>query len=70
MKLSTVLCFLLFVGGVIVSLIQLWFQFWNADMFLKIIMTDGALLVVSFVLAFLIKENKESAKIRSGNSLD
>ncbi len=70
MKPSTLICFALFLAGVIISLAQLWFFIWPVDLFFKIIVTNGALFVVSLVFVFLIKENKQTEKIHKGSGLD
>ena len=70
MKPLNIVCFVLFLLGVVMCLMQLWGEVWSPDTFAKLIITDGAVFVVSFVWAFLVKENKESQKIDRGNSLD
>ena len=70
MKTSSAICFLLFLAGVVVFLVQLWFQPWSADLFVKILITDGVLFIVAFVVNFLIRENKQSEKINNGSGLD
>lgn len=71
MRTSTIICFLLFLGGVALFLLQMWFQPLNGETFTKIIITDGALLVVCFIWGFLVRENRESKKISGEkNSLD
>jgi hypothetical protein len=70
MKSSTILCFLLFLAGITMGLLQLWFRIWSNETFFKIIVTDGAFFAISFVWAFLVKESRASEKIKGGNSLD
>jgi hypothetical protein len=71
MRKTTIICFALFLLGVLLGLLQLWFQPFSAEMFFKVIVTDGALLAICFIWGFLVKENKESRKIGGGgNSLD
>ncbi len=70
MKTSTLICFLLFLAGVIIGLLQLWFKVWDGETFVKIIITDGALFALYFVWLFLLREQKESRKINGGNGLD
>ena len=70
MKASTLICFLLFLAGVALFLLQLWFQPWGAEIFFKMIVTDGVLFGVSLVAAFLIGEGKASKKLNGGNELD
>jgi hypothetical protein len=70
MKYSTFLCFLLFLAGVVLGLVQLWFMPWSNETFFKLIVTDIALFIVSLIAVFLIRDNKESKKITGENSLD
>lgn len=63
MKALTLTCFGLFFAGVGAFILQMWFEPWSASVFMKIILTDIGLFAIIFVLAFLIKENKESKKI-------
>ncbi|HVY13275.1 MAG TPA: hypothetical protein VHB73_06910 [Alphaproteobacteria bacterium] len=59
----TITCFFLFFAGVAAFLAQMWAHVWSPAMFLKLIITDGALFAIVFVMAFLIKEHRESKKI-------
>jgi hypothetical protein len=70
MKKSTKIGAVLFVCGVLVGLLQLWFSPWSSALFIKIEMTLGALLVVVLVLAFLRNESNESKSLRSGERSD
>lgn len=70
MKLPSFICFLFLCIGIVLGLIELWFQLWSHEIFFKVIITDGALFVLSFVFVFLVRENKASEKITKGNSLD
>jgi hypothetical protein len=70
MTISTIICLVLFLLGMVLGLVQLWINLWNAELFLKIIVTDGALFVISFVVGFLVKEHKENEKINKGSGLD
>jgi hypothetical protein len=70
MKPMTIIGFLLFLASIAVFLLQMWFGIWGAEMFSKIIITIGAVFVICVVLAFLIKENKETDKINHGGGLN
>jgi hypothetical protein len=70
MKKSTAIAAVLFVCAVLLGLTQLWFSPWSAQLFIKLEMTLGALLVVVLVLAFLLNESKASKSLRSGENLD
>ena len=70
MKTSSTICFALFLAGVAVFLAQLWFSLWGPDLFVKILLTDGILFLVAFVVNFLLRENRQSEKINNGSGLD
>lgn len=70
MKLPTLVSFGFFLIGMLVFLAQLWFQVFSPEMLVKIMITDGAFFVISIVVAFLIKENRETDKINKGSGLD
>jgi uncharacterized membrane protein YiaA len=70
MKTSTLISMTLFILGVLIFLIQLWFESWSSEMFSKIMITDIVLFGVSLVVVFLIKENKESQDLHKGDRLD
>jgi DMSO/TMAO reductase YedYZ heme-binding membrane subunit len=59
----TIICFAIFLAGVCTFLAQMWVHPFGAAMFLKIIVTEGVLFLIFFVLAFLIKENKEAKRM-------
>jgi uncharacterized transporter YbjL len=69
-KTSTTICAILFVIGVMLGLIQLWFGPWSPQLFIKLEMTVAALLVVVLVLAFVMNESKASKSLRSGEHKD
>ena len=70
MKPVTLVCFLLFLSGVALFLVQLWFMPWGSELFFKLIVTNGLLFGVSLVAVFLIKENKASGKLDNAGGLD
>lgn len=70
MKPLTVVCFALFLAGVALFVAQMWFHVCSEDVFVKLVTTDVAVFTVCFVWGFLVKENRESAKIDKGNSLN
>jgi hypothetical protein len=67
MKPSAIICFSIFVIGVLIWLLQLWVGIWSADVFHKLISTIGAVFLVAFAAAFLIRENQSDKKM---NKLD
>jgi len=70
MKSLTILSFFLFVLGVLLFLVQMWFNLMSADTFMKVSITNAALFVITFALNFMIKENKQTSKINEGKDLD
>jgi hypothetical protein len=60
----------LFVACVVVFMVQLWFTPWSPDIFFKIEMTLGGLLVIVVVVWFMVKEYRQDKETRSGNRLD
>jgi len=70
MKFLTGTAFLLFLAGVLMWLAQMWFHLLAPDLFIKISITDAALFVIVFVLNFIIRENRLTAKINQGSKLD
>ncbi len=70
MKPLIIFCFLLFLLGVLAFLAQMWFDVWSADTFIKLLITDGALLAIVGVYAFLVSENRQTDKVNSGDKLD
>lgn len=68
MKTPTLICFALFLLGVALWLVELWFEPWRADLFFKIIMTNAIFFAVAVVWAFLLKERKETDKIHGEKS--
>lgn len=69
-SLFTALCLFFFVAGVVLYLVELWTDFFPKEIYAKLTATDAALFVVSFVVAFFIKEKKSTNKIDHGSSLD
>ncbi len=70
MKTSTTLGVALFVAGMIVALLQLWFIPWAPETFIKIELTLGAILLVVLVVGFVLREYREDSETRSGRRLD
>ncbi len=57
--------FALFVAGAALFLIQLWWQAWSPDLFLKLAATDGVLFAVALVSAFLVRERRADDALAS-----
>jgi hypothetical protein len=70
MKASLLIGIVLFVLGVGLGLVQLWFAPWDGGLFFKMEMTIGALLLIVVVVAFVLNEYKDDKATRSGDRLD
>jgi uncharacterized membrane protein YcjF (UPF0283 family) len=62
--------FALFVMGAFVALAQLWLQLWSPETFIKLMATDGVLLAVVAAAAFILRERRETERLRNRNRLD
>mgnify|MGYP001011602763 FL=1 len=67
MKNGIVISALLFIAGIVVMLLQLWFNLWSAEMLFKMLATLAALFVISLVVAFVRKEMRDTRRLRNGD---
>jgi hypothetical protein len=67
---AVVLGFALFVAGAAVFLAQLWLQPWSPETFLKLMATDGVLLAITIVGAFVLRERRSTDRLRNRKDLD
>lgn len=70
MRTSLRICTALFVTGVILGVIELWFAPWTPDVFIKLELTLGAALVIVYVIDFVRREQREHEQTRNGDKLD
>jgi len=70
MKSSILLATGLFILSIILGIAQIWFTPWAAEIFAKIEITLGALLVINIVLLYVIKEYKAYKAINQSENLD
>lgn len=70
MKIVIGLGTLLFVVGILLALLQLWFVPWSPEFFIKMEMTVGAFLLVVIVVYFVVREYREDKTTRNGDRLD
>ncbi len=61
--------FALFLAGAAAALAQLWLRVWDPETFIKLMITDGVLLVVALVWAMIQGERRETARLRDRNRL-
>ncbi len=67
---AVVVGFALFVAGAAVFLAQLWLQPWSPETFLKLMATDGVLLAITIVGAFVLRERRSTERLRNRKDLD
>jgi hypothetical protein len=59
-----------FILGVVLGLIQLWFEPWSYALFIKLEITLGALFLVNLAIGFSRKEYKDYKRQQDGDKLD
>ena len=62
--------FVLFLIGAGVFLVQLWAQPWSPETFIKLIATDGVLLLIVIVGGFVLRERRASDALHKRKELD
>ena len=63
------LAFALFVVGALVTLIQIWFEPWAPETFLKLVASDAILIVVVAAWAFFARERRETQRLNNDKTL-
>ena len=62
--------FALFVAGAAAALAQLWLQVWPPEIFIKLMATDGMLLALIVAATFILRERRETERLRNRKRLD
>jgi len=62
--------FALFLVGAGLFLAQMWAQPWSPETFLKLMATDGVLLVIAIVGGFILRERRASDRLRNRKEFD
>ena len=70
MSAAAAIAFGLFIVGVAGGLAQLWLQIWSTDTFMKLAITDGALIVVALAWHFVAGERRANDRLRKDKRLD
>ena len=60
----------LFLIGAAIGLAQLWLRLWEPETFVKLMITVGVLLAIVIVWNLVIREKRDSAKIRDTKKPD
>ncbi len=56
--------FVLLLLGVVAALAQLWLNFWSPEIFLKVMITIGVLLAVVIGWNLVLRERRDTARLR------
>jgi hypothetical protein len=59
--------FALFLAGAAALLAQLWLRIWDPETFIKLMITDGVLLVVVVAWGVIQREKRDTARLRDKN---
>lgn len=70
MKTGIIISTALFVIGILMFIVQVWFAPWSRELFDKMIFTIAGLFVITLVVSFVYKEYKENKKLKDGGDLD
>lgn len=70
MSAPVAVAFALFLVGVALGLAQLWGQVLAPETFLKLAITDGALIVVILAWMVVVRERRDSERLRKDRRLD
>ena len=70
MKYGSIVCTILFVLGVVLSLTQMWFGFFEADLFFKLLVTIGAFFVVALGVTLVFKEYLSEKEMKKKGFID
>jgi len=70
MKYGSIVCTILFVLGVTLSLAQMWFALFEADLFFKLLITIGAFFVVALGVTLVFKEYLSEKEMKKKGFID
>ena len=70
MKYGSIICTILFVLGVALSLIQMWFAPLEPELFFKLLITIGAFFVVALGITLVFKEYLSEKEMKKKGFID
>lgn len=70
MKYSVLISALLFVMGILIMIIQLWFSVWSSEFFIKILITISLFFIISIAISFVYKEIRATHRLKHGEDVD
>ncbi len=70
MKYGSIVCTALFVLGVAISVVQLWFDLFEPELFYKLLITIGAFFVVALGITLVFKEYLSEKEMKEKDFID
>lgn len=70
MKYGSIVCTALFIFGVVLSLIQMWFSPLEAVLYWKLIITTGAFFIVALIITLVFKEYLSEKEMKKKGFID
>jgi len=70
MKYGSIVCTALFVFGVVLSLVQMWFAPLEAVLYWKLIITTGAFFIVALIITLVFKEYLSEKEMKKKGFID
>lgn len=70
MKYGSIVCTVLFVLGVILSIVQMWFSPLSSEIYWKTIITLGAFFIIALVITLVFKEYLSEKEMKKKGFID
>jgi hypothetical protein len=70
MKYGSIVCTLLFVLGVVLSLVQMWFAPFTPELFWKLLITIGSFFVIALGITLVFKEYLSEKEMKDKGYID
>lgn len=70
MKVGSIVCTLIFVAGMLLSLLQLWFEPFSAELFIKLLITLSVLFVVALAITLVVREYISEREMKKQGYID
>ena len=70
MKYGSIVCTALFVFGVVLSLVQMWFSPLDVVLYWKLIITTGAFFIVALIITLVFKEYLSEKEMKKKGFID
>lgn len=70
MKYGSVICTILFVLGIVLSLLQMWFSWLDNEIFWKLIITISAFFIIVLAITLVLKEYLSEKEMKKKGFID